>query len=70
MSYPAGTELFIVNNRKTRLIFCNLFKVINKDNRMTLMTSFWCFYSFYSTYCSGAAILDFKQVNAGCAGDK
>ena len=42
----------------------NLFKVNNKDNRTTLLTSFWCFYCFYWTYfthCSSDSILDFAE---------
>ena len=45
----------------------NLFKVNNKDTRMTSLTSYWCLYCYLwtnFTQCSGVSTVDFEQVNA------
>ena len=46
----------------------NLFKAINKDTRMILLTSFWFLYCYIwtdFTNCSRVSIVDFEQVNVG-----
>ena len=43
-----------------------MFKVNNKDTRMTSVTSFWFLYCLHLTYFtnfSGGYIVDFQQVN-------
>ena len=45
-----------------------MFKVNNKDTRLTSMVSFWCRYCERRTYftpCSSVSIVNFEQVNAG-----
>ena len=45
-----------------------MFKVNNKDSRMTSMTSFWCLYCWLRTYftpCSSVSISNFEHVIAG-----
>ena len=46
----------------------NLFKAINKDTRMILLTSFWFLYCYIwtdFTNCSRVSIVHFEQVNVG-----
>ena len=47
----------------------NMFKVDNKETRMTLMTSFWCLYCWcfycYSTHCSVWLELKVKWLSCG-----
>ena len=48
-----------------------MFKVNNKDTRMTPMVSFWCLYCWpwtYFTSCSSVSIVNSEQVNAGWEG--
>ena len=45
-----------------------MFKVNNKDTKMTQMASFWCLYCerrTYSTLCSTVSNVDFEHVIAG-----
>ena len=65
---PASIYLLKVNNRNTRNKVWNMFKVNNKDSRMTSMTSFWCLYCWLRTYftpCSSVSISNFEHVIAG-----
>ena len=59
---PAGIYLLKVNNKNTRTKVWNMFRVNNKDTRMTPMT--------YFTPCSHVSIINFEHVIAGCEIEK
>ena len=42
--FPANIYLFKVNNRSSRKNVWNMYKVSNKDTKVTPVTSFWYFY--------------------------
>ena len=47
----------------------NLFRVSNKNTRVTSVASFWCFYcelwTYFTPLFSSDSIVDFEQVNVG-----
>ena len=75
MGYPTGIPILLQNQRWKQQNSKKLFKINNKDNRMTSTTSLWCLYYLLRlsivfinfkqvSHCSAVSIVRFEHVNS------